>query len=480
MPTRLNNPTVLPRRLPTQASAQNPYGRFQKEATVPASNLLSLHMQQDVRALRATGRIIEAIRKLIKTEGTVSTALFNLVEIANSGVMVRAYDSPTQQFSPDGTLLAEGILTSFDTLNDYSLGFADKMSVQGVLTMGLLELAISGSLAMELVLNKARLPDRLSIVPIEGISYKSRGDGTKYPVQQQQTGEVPLDLATFWIADLHRDAAETYSTPLLQAALNTTFYYDEFVEDMRRVVRRSGHSRVIVKLDSEKVKAAAPPEVQSDQTKLLTFMEDVRLQAETVLRALEPDDALVLYDTITVESVSAEGEKADYKELLQTLSGLLATSLKSHPSILGLRLTGSQSLSNTESLVYLKVAKSLHTPLEEVLQRALTLACRLYGADVFVKVKFKPINLRPDDELEAFKTMRQSRILELLSLGLLSDEEAALELGVWPLPAGYQMLSGTMFHRNGGSRAEEVTPNADPMGRSLQPDTPSKGGGESQ
>jgi hypothetical protein len=319
------------------------------------------------------------------------------------------------------------------------------------------------------------------VVPVETITFKSRGDGTKYPVQQLTGDEIKLDTPTFWIADSHKDASRVYALPMLQSSLNTTFYYDEFVEDMRRSLRRSGHSRLVVTLNSEKVVAAAPQEVRQDQDKLKQWLELTREQVETVVKALEPDDALVAYDSVETDTVSAAGEKADYRELLQTLSGLLATSLKTHPSILGLRLTGSQSLSNTESLVFLKVAAALQVPVQSILSRALTLACRLYGTDVYVKVEFNPINLRPEDELEAFKTMRQARILEQLSLGFIDDDEAARQLGTWPRPAGAPPLMGTMFHQGSSqNKAQNASPNEDPMGRSLQPDTPSKAGGDSQ
>jgi hypothetical protein len=115
------------------------------------------------------------------------------------------------------------------------------------------------------------------------------------------------------------------------------------------------------------------------------------------------------------------------------------------------------------------------------MSRALTLATRLYGVDVYVKARFAPVNLRPEDELEAFRVMRQDRLLDLLSLGMISDEECREELNLPPMRPDAPRLSGTMFRDSAGSnRADEVTPNDDPMGRAMQPDTPSRGGGRSQ
>jgi hypothetical protein len=115
------------------------------------------------------------------------------------------------------------------------------------------------------------------------------------------------------------------------------------------------------------------------------------------------------------------------------------------------------------------------------MSRALTLAVRLFGVDTYVKADFRPINLRPEDELEAFKVMKQDRILDQLSLGLITDDEAAFELDLPPRAPGAPELSGTFFRDSASqNRADEVSPNQDPQGRALQPDTPKRGGGRSQ
>ena len=422
---------------------------------------------------------------MAKLDGTVSAAVFALVQTAHSGFSVKAYDSGSHEFSPEGTDLARSVMASMDTLYDYTKGYADKSTLDTVIETGLREVALTGALASELVLSKERLPEKINIIPYEELQWKVKSGGSKYPVQQASGGEIELNIPTFWVVESHKEANVAYASSMLEGALYTAFYYAEFIEDMRRAVRRSGHARVIVTLDAEKVKAAAPAEIQNDPKKLLTFMEQTRADVTTVIEALEPEDALVTYDTAAVDSISAEGEKMDYKELLSSLSGMLATSLKTHPSILGLRLAGSQSLSNTESLVYLKIAKAVQKPVAQVMSRAMTLAVRLYGADVYVRFKFDEIDLRPESELEAFRVLRQSRVLELLSLGFLTDQQAAEELGTGPRAPDAPELSGTFFKEMSGSGFQnsddpEPTPNSDPMGRSLQPDTPSKAGGESQ
>jgi hypothetical protein len=83
-----------------------------------------------------------------------------------------------------------------------------------------------------------------------------------------------------------------------------------------------------------------------------------------------------------------------------------------------------------------------------VLSRALTLAVRLYGIDAYIKLDFEEIDLRPKAELEAHYAMRQNRVLELLSLGRITDDEAQQILGLGSLPDGAETLTGTGFYSN--------------------------------
>lgn len=439
-------------------------------------------LSETVQNLRVAGRTIAAIRKLARVDGTVSTAVFDMVQVANSGFSFKAYSNKTHQFDPQGTMGVRSISERMNTLFNYREGYADRVTLNAYVESALREVVLTGALGSELVLGKDRLPDRMQLVAPETLKFKSRGDGTKYPVQEARGGDdIELNIPTFWYASSHQGADIAYPVSMLEASLTTSFYYLEFVEDMRRAVRRSGHSRTVVTLNMERVQAAAPTEIRNDAAKMKTFMEAVRSDVESVVSSLEPEDALVIYDVAEVKVENAEKDKSDYTPLLNALSGILATSLKSHPSILGLRIAGSQSLSNTESLVYLKIAKAVQRPVADILSRAMTLSARLYGLDVYVRCEFNEINLRPDDELEAFKTMKQARILERLSLGFITDEEAAEELGTGPRSPTAPPLSGTMFETGSSkNRAAKASPNDDAQGRALQPDTPTKGGGDSQ
>jgi hypothetical protein len=293
---------------------------------------------------------------------------------------------------------------------------------------------------------------------------------------------VDLNIPNFWIGEINRDPTLAYSTPILRPALNTTITNHEFIEDMRRAVSVTGHSRLVVTLDSEKVLKTAPDEIREDPEKLLVYLNAVQESMTSSLSDLSPEDSIVVYDNVAIEVADIGGNKADYVPLMQALNNLQSTALQTPSSILGLRSEGSQSLSNVEALTYLKMLEALRGPIADVLSRAFTLAVRLYGLDVYAKVEFDPIDLRPENELEAYRTMRNDRYLKNLSLGIWTQQQYCHMAGE-PYRPDMPDLSGTMFHEGmKGNKGNDDTSldNSGGAERTLNSNTPKKGGGESQ
>ena len=423
------------------------------------------------------------IRELSKREGPFSSAVHSLVSIANCGHLITAFDSRTHEFSPEGSHLASAIISAMDTLYDFTGTFSNKKSIESLKYHMLREACLTGGLAVELVLTDGYVPDYLQVPAFETLTLKSDGKGGCFPSQKGFDGDdIDLNIPNFFMAMMQHDADSYYPFSMMESALKLIVYFEEFMEDIRRSVRQNGHTRTVVEIDTAAVTAAAPPSVRNNEKKLKEWMEEIRSFVKSELERLEPDDTLVMFNTAKLRHEQAGlGSKVDYTPLLTTLSGMYATSMKTPPSAIGMRIEGgSQALGNIESLIFLKTASSLQTPVEDVLSRALTLGCRLYGMEVYVKFEFDKIDLRPETELEAFYVMRQTRILEQLSLGFISDEYAAHLMRTGKRPAGAPALSGTMFSQN--TAQPNTAPGDTAMGRTLQPskDSPRKGGGKSQ
>ena len=474
-------PVVLPRRLTGVVKSQVPTTGRERGKNIPVDNLVDT--TYDANVWRANLNVTQTMRALYQADGLVAMAISSLVRLASSGWRLDAYQTGTNEYSREGLLAAESLVAQIDTLHDYSSGYSDQKSVDQLVETMLTELAITAGIGVELVLDSGRYPRQLQLFPYDTVIWKGDGKSGRYPAQKPkvpkpgQQGEVELNIPTVWVGELYKTADQVYAVPPLASALQRLAHYNDFIQDIWRVMKKSGPPRLEVVLDYEKVLASAPLTVRNDQSKLKEFMDGVKGEVETALKNLAPEDTLVYYNVAKAGTISTAGEKSDYKELLDTLSGLAATALKSNPSILGLRLGGSQNVASTESMLFAHQATGLQGPVEELMSRALTLGVRLLGVDAYVRFKFKPVDLRPEHELEAFFSIKQNRILEQLSLGRITDDEAQSMLGLGSLPDGAPQLSGTMFYGN-RQMATLPSPNADPNGRGQQSNMPTSAGGK--
>jgi hypothetical protein len=440
-----------------------------------------------IQALRAETNPFKAVENLVQVSGDVSTSLSTFIRVANTELSYMVYDSQ-HQLSSEGALLLRSILTSMEFLNDYTYGFDDRQSMSGLCETLLGEIPKTGACALELVLDEARLPFRLQPTSVSLLKWKTGKTATGksatkiIPWQQAQGQTIELDVPTFFYAAYDKSPLRAYSRPPLEVAIGTTVFQAETYEDIRRAVRRAGHSRLVVKLITEEIIKSCPPESRGDPNKLQSWMEEVRSTVESQLSKLNPESALVIFDTLEPDILRSEiGGAADYTSLVEIVDGLSSTALRVPPSVLGKRMGGSQNTTSTESLLFLKQAEGIRKPVVTVLSRAFTLAMRLYGFDGYVKVKFGDMDLRPSLELEAYKTLRQSRILELLSIGLYNDQEAAEELGTGMISTAAQPLGGTFFYKaDASATAAAITGTNDPARQSGVPKTPQKAGGKSQ
>lgn len=425
--------------------------------------------------LRKRGDATSILRALASDDGLLSNAVYSIVQIANSGYKVIAYDHASSAASYDGTMAAQHVMARMDTLNDYTKGFNHKRTIQAIVESLLRETALTGGCAQELVLDSFTLPERLQVVAYNTLVKKANGLGGWYPVQRQpNTPEVELNIPTFFVGESNLEAEDPYAYSMFRAGLAQSFMMQEFMEDTRRAVRKSGHSRLTAKLIAEQVKASAPLSIQNDPAKLANYMTTVKEEVERALAGIEPDDAVVSYDSVEFDTHVDGSSKSDYAPLLKFIANLTGSSIKTPSSISGLRSEGSQSLSNAETLVYLKVAKSLQKPVEDIMSRALTLAVRLYGLPVYVKFKMNDIDLRPDSELESYKTAKQNRLLSLLSYGIQDDVSVRVDLGI-PISEDMAYLQGTGFFDK--TLKPDDPDRKDAMGKDLSPGTPTNAGG---
>lgn len=404
----------------------------------------------DMQTFRDAGNTRKVVQQFATGNADLSASVFAYLRTAITKDYVAVAKNMDGTFNPDATNLLQQVLTRFDVVGDYTEGFSGIASMRANSESLGKEILFYGSCALELVLGKDRLPYALRPISVTTIEFlrDDKDPAIKKPRQRVAGQIIDLDIPTFFYTALDQDLLEPYSDSPLQSAIQPVQFATEFMNDLRRVVQKAIHPRLMVKIAEEAIKKSLPPEAFSDKAALDAYRGKIIADVATQINNLKIDDALVLSDAIEAEYMTGGNTSlsSEYTVLAEIINSKLATGAKTMPSILGMG-SGSQNIASTETMLFLKNADgAMQQKLNEIYSQALTLAMRLFGLDVYVSFKYGDIDIRPEAELEAFRVMRQSRKLELLSLGLITDEEAALDLTGHLPPLGYKPLTGTGFY----------------------------------
>jgi len=427
----------------------------------------------DIETLRFGQTTSATLRSLSKASPDLSAAAaaFNRVGIPEHyTVLSRNLDGTLNE---QGTQLVQELCRRFDLLGPTDGGYSAYPSIRSNSESLGKELYLLGACSLEVVLNKARLPEALMPIAVDTIKFKYQKK-RKIPFQSLGGEEISLDFPTFFYVSLDQSLRTAYADSPVESCIQPMIASQAFANDLRRVFRRAISPRIKSTLNHEKWLASVPSDIRTDPEALEAYQNRALSQVETLINGLNPEDALIVWDILEVDYLNNGNTTLsdEYRIFSSILNGKLAAGAKTMPAILGHESVGSSNIASNQAMLYLKTVEgALVYKLNEIYSRALTLCVRLYGIDAVVEFRYGSPDLRPESELEAFKSMKQSRILEQLSLGMTSDNEASLMLTGTLQPAGAPKLSGTMFQFN---KLESKAPesNTGALEQDLQGDAP--------
>ncbi len=345
--------------------------------------------------------------------------------------------------SPEATGLAQELLRRMTFLGNADGSFQPGLGIQSLSEQLALELQMYGAMCLEVALDKARVPSRMIPVSVTKIIIYDE-EGSFRLAQKVGGDEIDLDIPTIIYVAVDQLQTEAYASSYLESAIQPILADIDFNNDMRRVLKRSVVPRIQAVIDSDKVRKLCPPEIMMDADKFTAYKNGLIDEIGNVLNGMNPEDAIVTYDSVTYSFLdSTQDPSAIIERIQDVLNSKLASGAKTLPVILG--HGDASNASSTQATLYLKQADMIRRKLNELYSRALTVAVRIMGQDCFVDFKYDALDLRPKGELEAYKSMEQSRILMLLSIGYLTDEEACVLLTGNLPPKGFKPLTGTMF-----------------------------------
>lgn len=440
------------------------------------SDLLSLRNAADTRTI---------IHDYAHASPDLSAALWAYLRV---GIPTKF--TATAHSAVDGTIdvvatgLLQQIITRMDVLPDYTQGFSNTPNLKSLSESLAKELMMYGAMSGELVLDKARLPAMIQPVSISSVKFRPDGRGLK-PIQVVGSEEIDLDLPTFVMVTLDQDLLDAYASSPFESAIKPVLFKEDFAQDIHRIIKKVLHPRQKVIINEDKFRKFLTPEAQVDPDKAAQEMTALVTEIEDKVNGLSPEDALVYFDSLgfEVENPSNAGLSAEYEVLQSIGNSRLSTGAKTMGTILGFQ-SGSSNIASAETMLFMKSATgAVKQKLDQFYSQLFTVALRLFGLDVVAKFEYADIDLRPEADLAAFRQTQQMMILEQLSLGLITDEEACLKLTGKLPPPGYKPLSGTMFKQTstgGGAGTQEPSNGGSTMNQNLNGDTPSTGRGQNK
>jgi hypothetical protein len=387
------------------------------------------------------------IRNLTRVSPELSAAVAANIRVGIPENYIAIARNPDGSFNRDGTQLALQFLRQMDTMPDYFNGFSHVSSLRSTAEALAKEIQIQGAMMLELVLDQNRLPFQFVPVPTQQVFFFPDADLKHNTPYQRIGGElISLGLPTIFYVSLDQDILDAYAHSPLESAIQPVLGSTTFLSDLRRLCSRHVYKQVDVIIDEEKLKQRIPLSIQHDQDAVAIYLNAVIAEISNAMNNKSVEEALVHYDFFKLQYV--EGDTSDTPGTFDTVRTILdtkiATASRTPPSILGMGST-TQNVSSTETLMFMINANGMvRLKLQEIFSKALTLAIRLFGLDVTVEFKYDDIELRPQSELEAYTTMKQSRLLSQLSFGFITDDEYCLYTTGQLAPPGLK-LSGTGF-----------------------------------
>jgi hypothetical protein len=347
------------------------------------------------------------------------------------------------QVDANVTAMAHELLRRLTFLGSPDGSYGAQQTIQSLSeTLGQ-ELMLTGAACLEVALDKQRVPASMNVIAVSTLLMYEEDNNIRL-VQKIGGTEISLDLPTIIYTALDQNPTDAYATSPLTASIQAILSDLDFNNDIRKGLKRAVLPRLKATVNSERLKKLAPPEVLADPEKFAEFQNSVIDQVEGTINGLNPEDALVGLDIIDYAYIDGGHDPSTIIERVQkVLNAKVVAGAKTMPVTLG--FTSSSSASSAESLLFLKECDAIRRKLNEIYSRALTVAVRLSGLEGYVEFVYDAPDLRPSQELEAYRAMEQSRILQQLSLGFISDEEASIHLTGHLPPPGAPKLSGTLF-----------------------------------
>ncbi len=355
-----------------------------------------------------------------------SFAIWQFLRVANSGIICKAKKEKGGEDSPRAQRVLDNLLWR---LNHPPAGnvFQEAKGLDLITGQLLLDTLMRGACGAEDVLNSLGKLDRMQ--PFDPATiYFQREENRLVPYQRQSipgsNGYIKIDYPTVFYQPLDPATNDPYGTSPLVSLIQVVAWQIGFLNDLQAAVHQTGYPRMRIKLLEEIAIKNMPSHIQNDPAKRKEWMDKIRTDVQTAMTNLEPDSIPVMWDSADLDLVGKGGNQSIRVDaVINTINKSLAAALKTLSSIIGISADTSKESYTAELKLYSRGIESVQKVVENLLERALTLALSLEGVRGWVDVSFAPVDLRSELQVVAEKQTRQDIIITARMRGAISDYE---------------------------------------------------------
>lgn len=405
---------------------------YSNSATVPRSSYSYMDYIVNSYDYRYSSNIDGVLDRISRCDSDASNALWNFLIAVDSGLHVRAVDINGNKHRL-GTNKLRALLGSMK-------GKMVDVSIDSLLT-NLTRLAVvRGGFGLEIITNKEGDFDQIKVIDPKWIEWKKEGE--KFVAYQ---GNKKVSSEFFFWGTVDPDIDNPNPISMLMSALSSIFFRIGVLQDLEKVIKRAGYSKLTAEILEEVMYRNAPASIKRDDDKLRNYLKDRRDEIQDYLTNLRPEDAVAHFDSVKIQYLKdGFNGNIDVKPLMDVLNQQISSGLKTLPSILG----RGAATAGTENVLYVRGVKFIQKRILIALNNAFSFALEREGVRAVSDVYFNEIDLRSPNEIENHKIMKQKRLLELLVLGFKTPDEVCYELTGHEIPSSYHKDEWIDMYRN--------------------------------
>lgn len=356
----------------------------------------------------------------------ISKAIWDFLRLCNPGWDIRVTRPNSQTVYKEGERRMAAFLDSLD--NDYG-------SVDVIFNRMFLAGFLRGAFFAELVLEGGRMPVDLAtpdpfFARFRSVAHQVRGKVWELG-QFQQGRWVGLEYDNIGYLAIDPFPGSPYGRPLVSPALFSALFLLGLLRDLRRVVAQQGYPRIDISVMMEQLLAMMPVDQRDDQAEVDKWISGAIGQVQEAYESLEPDDAYIHADFITVNRpVGAMDSQSlgAVDGLLRSIDRIVIRALKTMPLLMGSNEATSETHANRQWEIQAAGIRSLQKSAERLLGRLLTVGLQAQGLQGKVYVDFKEI--RESEALRDAQTeaLRIDNTIKKYNAGWIDQNQASQEI----------------------------------------------------